>query len=222
MVVTVRRGGRRLALGHREPSVAADDRSLPLNTREFVDLVALVPGATPVSGGPQGDRLDQVSIFGERAAALSYLVDGVDNNDPLNGGPFIRYTQDSVREFEVITTGYGAQFGRAQGGVTNAVTRSGSNDWRASAFTFLRSDGLDAVPKELEGQDPPELDRKVWGASLGGPILRDRLFAYGTFEVFDERAASASTSPASRLSSPTGWRLRVARRTSGSRPRPTA
>ena len=160
--------------------------TLPLNTREFVDLVSLVPGATPVSGGPQGGNLDQVSIFGERAAAVSFLVDGVENNDPLNGGPFVRYTQDSVREFEVITTGYGAQFGRAQGGVTNIVTRSGSNDWRASAFTFLRSDGLDSVPKELEGQDPPELDRKVWGASLGGPIKRDRLFAYGTFEVFDE------------------------------------
>lgn len=160
--------------------------ALPLNSRDFVDLVALVPGATPVSGGPQGGSLDQVSIFGERSAALSFLVDGVDNNDPLNGGPFVRYTQDSVREFEVITTGYGAQFGRAQGGVTNIVTRSGSNDWRASAFAFLRKDGLDAVPEELKGQDPPQLDRTVWGASLGGPIVRDRLFSYGTFEVFDE------------------------------------
>jgi hypothetical protein len=160
--------------------------ALPLNTREFTDLVALVPGATPVSGGPQGGSLDQVSVFGERAAALSFLVDGVDNNDPLNGGPFIRYTQDSVREFEVITTGYEAQFGRAQGGVTNVVTRSGSNDWRASGFAFLRNDGLDAVPDELKGQDPPKLERTVWGASLGGPILRDRLFGYGTFELFDE------------------------------------
>jgi hypothetical protein len=86
---------------------------LPLNGREFVDLVKLVPGATPVTGGNQGGNLDDISIFGERAAALSFLVDGADNNDPLNGGPFIRYTQDSIREFEVITTGYEAQYGRA-------------------------------------------------------------------------------------------------------------
>ena len=192
--------------------------TLPLNTREFVDLVSLVPGATPVSGRPQGGNLDQVSIFGERAAAVSFLVDGVENNDPLNGGPFVRYTQDSVREFEVITTGYGAQFGRAQGGVTNIVTRSGSNDWRASAFTFLRSDGLDSVPKELEGQDPPELDRKVWGASLGGPIKRDRLFAYGTFEVFDETRGVSIDQSKSPRSSRTASRRRGARKTSGSRP----
>ena len=59
---------------------------------------------------------------------MSYLVDGAENNDPVNGGPLLRFTQDSIREFEVITTGYEAEFGRAQGGVANIVTRSGTND----------------------------------------------------------------------------------------------
>jgi hypothetical protein len=90
--------------------------ALPLNGREFVDLVKLVPGATPATGGAPGGNLDQISIFGERTAALSFLVDGADNNNPLTGGPFVRYTQDSIQEFEVITTGYEAQFGRPRAG----------------------------------------------------------------------------------------------------------
>ncbi len=158
---------------------------LPLNGREFVDLVKLVPGTTPVTGGTPGGNLDQISIFGERAAALSFLVDGADNNDPLNGGPFIRYTQDSIKEFEVITTGYEAQYGRAQGGVTNIVTRSGTNDFRASAFLFGRNDSLDS--SNVENQDAPKLERYQWGGSLGGPIRRDTAFFFGAFEVLDEQ-----------------------------------
>ncbi len=159
--------------------------SLPLNGREFVDLVRLVPGATPVSGDQQGGALDQVSVFGERASATSYLVDGGNNNDPLNGGPFIRYTQDSIQEFEVITTGYEAQFGRAQGGVANIVTRSGSNLFQGSAFLFARNDSFDS--SNVPDQDPPELSRYQYGASLGGPIKKDKAFFFGTFELLDEK-----------------------------------
>ena len=155
--------------------------ALPLNGRNFVDLITLVPGALPVPAGQEGA---DVSIFGERGAALSFLVDGAENNDPLNGGPAVRYTQDSIREFEVITTGYEAEFGRAQGGVANIVTRSGSNDWQGSAFTFLRDDSLDT--SNVEGQDPPRLERYQWGATLSGPIKRDRAYVFGSFEVLDE------------------------------------
>jgi outer membrane receptor protein involved in Fe transport len=158
--------------------------SLPLNGREFVDLVKLAPGATPVTGGSPGGNLDQISIFGERAAALSFLVDGADNNDPLNGGPFIRYTQDSIKEFVVITTGYEAQYGRAQGGLTNIVTRSGTDEFRASAFLFGRNDSLDS--SNVENQDAPKLERYQWGGSFGGPIKRDKAFFFGAFEKLDE------------------------------------
>jgi hypothetical protein len=158
--------------------------ALPLNGREFVDLVKLVPGATPATGGAPGGNLDQISIFGERTAALSFLVDGADNNNPLTGGPFVRYTQDSIQEFEVITTGYEAQFGRAQGGVTNIVTRSGSNDWQASAFLFARNDSLDS--SNVPNQDAPKLERYQWGGTLGGPVKRDKVFFFGAFEKLDE------------------------------------
>src|SRR5436309_2196509 len=138
---------------------------------------AVLPGA----GGQQGAN---VSIFGERGAALSFLVDGAENNDPLNGGPAVRYTQDSVREFEVITTGYEAEFGRAQGGVANIVTRSGGNDWQGSAFTFARNDAFDS--SNVPGQDPPKLERYQWGGTLSGPLKRDRAYVLGSFEVLDE------------------------------------
>lgn len=155
--------------------------ALPLNGRNYVDLISLVPGALPVPAGQQGAN---VSIFGERGAALSFLVDGAENNDPLNGGPAVRYTQDSVREFEVITTGYEAEFGRAQGGVANIVTRSGGNEWQGSAFTFARNDSLDR--SNVPGQKPPKLERYQWGATLSGPLRRDRAYVLGSFEVLDE------------------------------------
>ncbi|HEY2907476.1 MAG TPA: TonB-dependent receptor, partial [Vicinamibacterales bacterium] len=100
--------------------------ALPLNGRNFTDLIALVPGARP---DPNLSTGANVEIFGERAGAVSYLVDGAENNDPVNGGALLRFTQDSIKEFEVITTGYEAEFGRAQGGVANIVTRSGSDQW---------------------------------------------------------------------------------------------
>ena len=155
--------------------------ALPLNGRNYVDLVSLVPGALPVPGGPQGAN---VSIFGERGAALSFLVDGAENNDPLNGGPAVRYTQDSVREFEVITTGYEAEFGRAQGGVANIVTRSGGNAWQGSAFTFARNDSFDT--SNVPHQDPPKLKRYQWGGTLSGPLKRDKAYVLGSFERLDE------------------------------------
>jgi len=155
--------------------------ALPLNGRNYVDLLSLVPGALPVPAGPQGAN---VSFFGERGAALSFLVDGADNNDPLNGGPAVRYTQASVREFEVISTGYEAEFGRAQGGVANVVTRSGGNAWEGSAFTFVRNDALDS--SNVPSQDPPKLERYQWGATVSGPLKRDRAYVLGSFEVLDE------------------------------------
>jgi hypothetical protein len=157
-------------------------QALPLDGREFRQLVTLAPGATRVAA-PEGEAGD-VSIFGERPSAVSYLVDGADNNDPLSGGPFIRYTQDSIQEFEVVTTGYEAELGRAQGGVTNIVTRSGSNRLRGQLFGFLRSDVLDA--SNVPDQDPPQLERYQYGATLGGPLHRDTAFFFGSLERLDE------------------------------------
>ena len=155
--------------------------TLPLNGRDFVDLVGLVPGA---KADPSGERGTDISIFGERGTSISYLVNGGDNNDPLAGGELQRFTQDSIQEFEVMTTGYEAELGRAQGGVVNIITRSGTNRWYGTGFLFLRDDSLDA--SNVSNQDVPQLQREQWGGSFGGPLRRDRTFLFGSFEVFDE------------------------------------
>jgi Carboxypeptidase regulatory-like domain/TonB dependent receptor/TonB-dependent Receptor Plug Domain len=156
--------------------------ALPLNGRDFVDLIGLVPGAKPE---PSSTQNANVQIFGERAGAISFLFDGAENNDPVTGGPQLRFTQDSIREFEVMTTGYEAQFGRAQGGVANIITRSGTNDLDGRAFWFLRDDQFDA--SNVPDQDPPTLNRDQWGGTLGGPVVRNRAFFFGSLEKLDER-----------------------------------
>jgi len=165
--------------------------ALPLNGRNFTDLIALVPGAKP---DPNLSTGANVEIFGERAGAVSYLVDGAENNDPVNGGALLRFTQDSIKEFEVITTGYEAEFGRAQGGVANIVTRSGSDDWTGRGFLFTRNDRLDSsnipdpspLPAGYVKPKPPTLERYQWGATAGGPIAKDKAFFFGSFEKLNE------------------------------------
>ncbi|HWW87391.1 MAG TPA: carboxypeptidase regulatory-like domain-containing protein [Vicinamibacterales bacterium] len=165
--------------------------SLPLNGRNFTDLLALVPGAKP---DPTLTSTTNVEIFGERASAVSYLVDGAENNDPVNGGAQVRYTQDSIREFEVITTGYAAEFGRAQGGVANIITRSGTDSFDGRAFWFTRNDKLDSnnipppspLPANYVEPTPPQLQRYQWGGTLGGPIVKDKAFFFGSFERLNE------------------------------------
>ncbi|MGE3274515.1 MAG: TonB-dependent receptor [Vicinamibacterales bacterium] len=162
--------------------------ALPLNGRNFVDLIGLVPGARPDPG--QSGTGNNISIFGERGSAVSFLVDGAENNDPLSGGPLLRYTQDSIREFEVMTTGYDAEFGRAQGGVANIVTRSGTDTIDARGFWFGRNDRFDSnnIPTDAGEAEPdvPKLVRNQWGGTLGGPLKRGTAYFFGSFEVLDE------------------------------------
>jgi outer membrane receptor protein involved in Fe transport len=165
--------------------------ALPLNGRNFTDLIALVPGARP---DPNLQTGANVEIFGERAGAVSYLVDGAENNDPVNGGALLRFTQDSIKEFEVITTGYEAEFGRAQGGVANIVTRSGSDALTGRGFLFARNDRFDStnipdptpLPAGYVKPEPPTLQRYQWGGTAGGPIAKDQAFFFGSFEKLNE------------------------------------
>ena len=155
--------------------------NLPLNGRNFEDLVSLVPGVKP---DPAAVRDQRFSIFGERPAATGFIVDGGDNNDPLDGGAFQRFTQDSIQEFQVITTGYEAEFGKAQGGVVNVITRSGTNAFKGSAFYFLRDDSFDS--SNVSGQEVPKLERDQWGLSAGGPLAKDRAFFFASAEKLHE------------------------------------
>jgi len=156
--------------------------SIPLNGRQFLDLVSLVPG---VAARPVGeDQGAGVTVFGERSITNSFLIDGFDNNDPYTRGFSEFFVQDAIQEFEVLLGGYQAEFGRASGAVLNVITRSGTNQLQGRVFGFFRNDALDA--SNIEGQEAPELSRQEVGGTIGGPIFKDRTFFFESFQLFRE------------------------------------
>ena len=156
--------------------------NMPLNGRQFLDLVLLVPGTAPrpASSG-QGSG---ATVFGERSVTNSFLVDGMENNDDFTRDFSEFYIQDTIQEFKVELGGYAPEFGRASGAVANVITRSGTNDLQARLFLFGRDDALDS--SNVEGQDPPDLRRTEVGGFLGGPIKKDKTWFFGAGQRFKE------------------------------------
>jgi hypothetical protein len=163
-------------------------RELPLNGRSWTDLAALQPGVAPVETHVQGDNLrgygDEVSIAGGRPQQNNYRLDGVSVNDFANGGPGSvlggNLGVDAIQEFSVLTSNYSAEYGKTSGGVVNAITRSGTNQFHGSVYEFLRNSALDAR-NFFDGVIPP-FKRNQFGAAAGGPIRKDRTFVFGDFE----------------------------------------
>jgi carboxypeptidase family protein/TonB-dependent receptor-like protein len=154
---------------------------MPINGRNYLDLLQLVPG---VSLNRQSDPASDnaTPILGERGGNTLYLIDGLPNRDNFNGGPSAQFNQDSIMEFQVVTGGYKAEFGHSSGGVVNVVTRSGTNDWHGGVSTFYRSNAFDSnnVPSSSSGA--PFLNRWDPTAYAGGPVLRDKVFFFGSAE----------------------------------------
>ncbi len=148
--------------------------TLPINGRRFQDFVLLTPGA--VFEGSRGG----VSIGGQRGINATYAVDGASYDNPFFGG--IRggergsgaYTisQEAISEFQVTNAGYSAEFGRSGGGVVNAVTKSGTNRLLGSAFWYFRDEAM--TSKDPFDRPPTDFMQHQFGASLGGPVRRDR------------------------------------------------
>ncbi len=165
-------------------------RHLPLNGRMLIDLVLTTPGSHESHGAQTGDmsplywrpgQRSAVSIGGNRPNANYFLLDGATNTDPtfntLNFSP----SPDSVREFKVQTGSYSAEMGGAGGGQINIVTRTGANDFHGTGYEFLRNDVFDARTfTEMETGN--HLVRNNFGGSLGGPIVRNRLFFFFNYE----------------------------------------
>jgi outer membrane receptor for ferrienterochelin and colicin len=160
--------------------------AIPLNGRNYLDLILLTPGVTVNQNARSdlGGRDTRGAIMGERAGNTAFLIDGHENSDDFRGGVFQDYTQDAIQEFEVIDAGYKAEFGRGSGGIVNVITKSGSNAVTGSGFFFLRNDALDA--STVDGEEAPELERYNWGVTLGGPVTRDRAWYFGSFEQITE------------------------------------
>ncbi len=162
---------------------------LPLNGRGIYQLATLQAG-TVISRNQSRDVNVgygvQLSIAGSRPFQNSFRLDGVTLNSFNNATPAgingVSLGVDAMQEFSVHSSAYSAQYGRAGGGIINAVTRSGSNDFHGTAFYFHRNDNLDAR-NFFDGADKPEFRRHQLGASLGGPIKRNRAFFFTNAET---------------------------------------
>ncbi|MGH9843326.1 MAG: TonB-dependent receptor domain-containing protein, partial [Blastocatellia bacterium] len=158
---------------------------LPLDGRNFVELSLLVPGAAPSAQGSAGTARGEFAfnINGQREDSNNILLDGVYNIDPKLNSISVRPSVDAVREFELLTSSYDAQFGRSAGAQLNIVTKSGTNGIHGSAYEFLRNRAMDARNFFAPRNEPaPQYQRNQFGFSLGGPIVKDRTFFFSDYE----------------------------------------
>jgi hypothetical protein len=162
-------------------------QNLPVNGRNFLDFATLTPSVVR-DPTRQGD----LAVGGQKGTLNSLQVDGADNNNTFFGQSFGRtgtrppyqFSEESVQEFQVNQNGFSAEFGRAGGAVINVVTKSGSNEWHGSAFEFFRDEALNSNTPILtaRGAKRPKSQINQFGATLGGPIKRDRIFFFFAYD----------------------------------------
>ena len=116
----------------------AQIENLPSNGRNYVDFALITPGVTASATG------SNLSFAGQRGTSNNVMIDGFDNNDQSVNGVRVIFSQDAIREFQVLTNSYSAEFGKAGGGALNVVSKSGTNQFDGSAFMFLRNDSLNS------------------------------------------------------------------------------
>ena len=142
--------------------------SMPLNGREFTQLVDLVPGVAPDNGRVARGGDTAVSVNGNLSNSNLYLVDGTfDEDNGSNAGLMVTPSVDSVEEFKILRGNYSAEFGEATGAIVNVVTKSGGQQFHGSLFEFVRNDALDAADFFLKAK--PELREHDYGFTIGGP-----------------------------------------------------
>ena len=172
---------------------------LPLNKRNFVDLVQLTAGVTPGRAADYGgetaiDNFRGRFVFsanGQRTTTNNFILDGVDNNANLfnAGGVVIAPVIDSIQEFKVSTANFSPEFGRAAGAVVSVQTKGGTNQLHGTLFEFLRNSDLDANTffNNRAGQPKPPFRQNQFGFTVGGPIRKDRTFFFGDYQGFRVR-----------------------------------
>ena len=171
--------------------------ALPINGRNFISFSIITPGVTTDRTPQQGaSATSGLSFGGQRARSNNVMVDGYDNNDRVVGAVRAVFSQEAVREFQVLTNSYSAEFGNAAGGVVNIVTKSGTNSLAGNAFVFFRDESLNAkdhfekfdVFGDRSDRRKAPYSQVQWGGTLGGPLKRDRTFFFSSFEKLDVEA----------------------------------
>lgn len=172
---------------------------LPLNGRNFVDLVQLTAGVSPGRPAEAGGEttIDNFrgrftfNANGQRSTTNNFILDGVDNNANLfnSGGVVIAPVVDAIQEFKVSTANFSPEFGRAAGAVVSVQTKSGGNRLHGNLFEFLRNSDLDANRffNNRAGVSRPPFRQNQFGGTVGGPIRRDRTFYFADYQGFRVR-----------------------------------
>ena len=171
---------------------------LPLVERDTMQMGLLqagvfVPEAEDGSGNP-------FSVSGQRSESLTFLIDGSDNNDFLGNNMVVDPNPDAVSEFKILTNNYEAEYGRTSGGIVNQVIKSGTNNIHGSAFEFFRNTALDASDYFLTSQNPdgtfshhaPDYKRNIFGATIGLPIVKDKMFFFASYQGARRREGQIS------------------------------
>src|ERR1700739_3672976 len=165
--------------------------AVPLNGRDFTDLLSLQPGVVPSQYAPQSAGLNDrtvsgsnalnsgnQSINGQREAANGFMINGANVNEGKNNGTAVIPNLDSIEEFRIITNNFDAEYGNYSGGQVNVVTKSGTNSLHGSVFEFNRNTAFNARNYFSPAGDAPKLIQNQFGATVGGPIKRDKLFFF--------------------------------------------
>ncbi|HKE57371.1 MAG TPA: carboxypeptidase regulatory-like domain-containing protein, partial [Pyrinomonadaceae bacterium] len=186
-------GARTATLGEREI------RDLPVLGLNPVNLVFTLPGVADVGGanGVAGGFVQgtEFSINGLRPRGNNQLVDGLDNNDnSITGQVYQPTVRDAYSQVSVLGGNYSAEYGRAGGAVVNVITRSGSNEFHGSAYDIIQNSAFDALTPGQKAQsgltEVPQATQNTFGGSFGGPILKNKLFFFGTFQADLVRAGA--------------------------------
>ncbi len=162
-------------------------QELPVNGRDYLDLLQLVPG-TAINRQADANSDNANPVLGERSGNNNFFIDGQPNKDTVDGGPAAQFNQETIAEFQVLSTGYKAEFGQASGAIINVITKSGGNRYNGVFSLFHRNDALDSSNSlDTTRTDAPDLSRYDYSAALGGKIIKDRFFFFGSAERITER-----------------------------------
>src|SRR3954471_3946729 len=159
--------------------------NLPLNGRQFANLAILAPGTNlAYNSDPTKPGQLTVALNGGIGRNVNYVVDGGDNMDDTIGGALQNFNLESVQEFNIQTQQYKAEYGRSTGGVLTVVTKSGTNQLAGSGYGFFRRESLNSETEteRLSGVGKQPYKRDQYGASLGGPIVKDKVHFFATWE----------------------------------------
>jgi hypothetical protein len=171
---------------------------LPLNSRNLTELSLLTPGVVKLQTAPSGGVIQgaasvRISVGGARIYQTGYILDGTDVTDAARGvgaggAAGSMFGVETVKEFQVITNNFSAEYARFSGGVMSMVTKSGTNQFHGSTFWFHRNDNLDAANffTNSSNLEKPEFKRHQFGATIGGPIVEDKAFFFFSYEGFRE------------------------------------